>query len=214
MIKISENLNKLSKRLSPLFVVGGFVRDSLLGQSPTDVDLAAPHTLDQVILVLGKDKVIIKNKALGTAQIIFNGQTYEYSTFRVEEYIGGKHNPKKAGFTKDILLDAKRRDFCVNAIYFDLQNKKLIDPFGGVQDIKNKTLRMVENSLEFDGIRILRLIRFAVELGFEIESNTWVAAKKYSLNLDAIKASAKQAEFDKISPQNRVLAEELLLKLL
>lgn len=204
---------KLSKRLCPLFVVGGFVRESLLGLKSADIDLAGPHTVDELISVLGQSCVVVKNKALNTAQIVFEGVTYEYSTFRIEEYVGGKHNPKKVSFVSNVLTDARRRDFSCNAIYYDLSNGKTIDPYNGARDIKNKTIRMIENSLEFDGVRILRMIRLALNLEFEIEPKTWAAAKKYSSNLDAISPAIKRVELRKINPQKLKQAEEMLNRL-
>lgn len=210
MIYISENLKNLSKELSPLYVVGGFMRDSLLGISSTDIDLAGIYTINELIDVLGKQSVVIKNKALNTAQIIFEGVTYEYSTFRKEEYAGGGHNPKKVEFVSDILIDAKRRDFSCNAIYYELHTKTIIDPYGGVLDIKNKLVRMIEDSLRFDGVRILRMIRLSVNLGFEIENQTWETAKRYASNLEHVTPISWKMEMSKINPQKAAEAERLL----
>ncbi len=204
-IEISSNLKNLSKLFpSELFIVGGFVRNSLLGIDLVDVDLCSSLTLDKVAKLLEGSPFSfkIKSKTLGTALITIENECYEYSVFR-KEYYGenGQHSPEKVEFITDIQEDAKRRDFTINAIYYDINKDEIIDFYHGVEDIKNKILRTVETPefvLSKDGARLLRLFRFQCELGFKIEKETLLTALKYAGNVKAISNERKLNEMGKI----------------
>lgn len=190
ILKISHNLSKLSSILSkPIYIVGGFVRNSLLGISVEDVDICGELTIEELSDQLKDSKysVKIKNKFVGTALIECGEEKYEYSTFRVEYYKeGGAHLPEKVKFVSDIKEDAKRRDFTCNCIYYDIKNDKFIDFYNGIQDIKNKVLKTIETPdhvFAHDGLRILRMFRFQCELNFKIDKQTFYSAIKYSKNV-------------------------------
>ena len=210
--KISNTLFQLAQCFPqeyPLYIVGGFVRDCILGNnaSLTDVDLACalnPQELKE--LLIGSEFSVIPNsEKLGT-MLIRNSKTkegFEYTAFRTDSYPldSGKHSPDEVLFTKDIILDAKRRDFKCNAVYFDIKNREIIDPLNGIKDIENKILDCViepEETLSQDGLRILRLIRFQSTLGFEISQNTFYAAMKMINRLQDIKVERIQIELKKI----------------
>lgn len=190
LIEISENLKKLAKLIPcELYVVGGFVRNTIMQIEKDDVDICSALTVDEIEQLL-KDtafKVKIKSKTLGSALISIKDEKYEYTTFRKDYYPnGGQHLPEKVQFVKDVKEDAKRRDFSCNAIYYDIKNDKILDFYDGINDIKHKILKTVETPeevLSHDGLRILRLFRFQCELNFKIDKQTLQSAIKYKNNL-------------------------------
>ncbi|MCL2675256.1 MAG: HD domain-containing protein [Firmicutes bacterium] len=183
----------------PVYAVGGLIRNALLGFEGGDLDVCGAYPIEDVC---GNGvKFVPINKKLGTAEIPYKGFKFEYSRFRTERYDeSGAHSPVSVSFDADLADDAKRRDFTVNAIYYDIKNDKIIDPLGGMDDIKTKTLRAHEAEKTFasDGLRLMRLCRFAAELGFEIESATYKTAKKFMHKLFGIAAERKRDELDKI----------------
>lgn len=190
LIEISENLKKLAKLIPcELYVVGGFIRNTIMQIEKDDVDICSALTVDEIEQLL-KDtafKVKIKSKTLGSALISIKDEKYEYTTFRKDYYPnGGQHLPEKVQFIKDVKEDAKRRDFSCNAIYYDIKNDKILDFYDGINDIKHKILKTVETPeevLSHDGLRILRLFRFQCELNFKIDKQTLQSAIKYKNNL-------------------------------
>ena len=182
-----------------VYVVGGFVRNSLCGYKCTDIDIAGPMPA-LALRLPPRATMTMVNHRMGTAQIIYDGVKYEYTPFRVEVYgEGGEHTPVRVSFTTDLTADASRRDFCCNAIYYDVKNDEIIDPLGGVRDAQLKILRGCNKHVfESDGLRLLRLVRLAAELEFKIEGETAQAAKAMSDNLKDITAERKHVELDKI----------------
>lgn len=203
-IEISENLKKLASALpKPLYIVGGFVRDHILGYKTDDIDIASECKVDEMLKVcasLGyKAKVV--NEKLGTILIIKDDEKYEYTPFRVENYIRGQHSPESVEFVSDIGVDCKRRDFTANCIYYNVLSGEVFDPYGGVQDIQNKKIKCVETPVKVfssDGLRILRLVRFACALGFTIDKSTIKTAKEMTFQLRDISGEWKKKELDQI----------------
>lgn len=202
-IEIPENLEKLAEKLSSkaeLFVVGGYVRNAILGIGGTDVDLCSKLTPDELKNILkGTDYVVVdKNKKLGTVTIEIDNEIYEHTTFRSEEYEeGGKHSPCVVNFVDDIREDAKRRDFTINAIYYSITKRKIIDIYSGVYDLEKRRVKAIETPeyvFANDGLRILRMIRLACELDFKIETHTYNTANKMSYHLNDISGPRKQKE--------------------
>lgn len=182
-----------------VYVVGGYVRNSLCGYKCTDIDIAGP--LPALALNLPPHTSMnMVNHRMGTAQLVHDGVTYEYTPFRVEVYnAGGEHTPAQVRFTTDLNADAARRDFCCNAIYYDVKRDEIIDPFNGVRDVEQKILRGCSKRVfESDGLRLLRLVRLAAELGFRIEGETAAAAKAMNTQLNDITCERKRIELDKI----------------
>lgn len=202
-IKLPENVEKLAEKLSSkaeLFVVGGYVRNAILGIYGTDVDLCSKLTSDELKAIL-KDTdfvVVDKNKKLGTLLIEIGSEVYEYTTFRSEEYEeGGKHSPCVVNFVDDIREDAKRRDFTINAIYYSITKRKIIDIYSGLYDLAKHRVKAIETPeyvFANDGLRILRMIRLACELDFKIETHTFNIANKMSYHLNDISGPRKQKE--------------------
>ncbi len=206
-IKISKKLYKLAKIFgheNPLFVVGGYVRNKVAKVYDSDVDLACNLKIEDVekLLAGSRYKFCVKNKALGTAIISCGKEEYEYSTFRNEFYKGeGEHTPEVINFDASIVEDVKRRDFTVNALYYNILDGEIEDFYGGLNDIKTKHIRTVEDPeyvMQNDGVRILRMIRLACELNYFVDDATFAAACKYKDNLNNISQDRLRTEFLKI----------------
>ena len=176
-IKIPVILQKMNnifeKNGFKAYLVGGAVRDMFKNKEASDWDVATDATPEQVISAF--KKVIPTGIAHGTVTVHFMGEEIEVTTFRIEQgYSDGRH-PDKVSYASDIEEDLSRRDFTMNAIAVSLKDGSIVDPFNGKADIKNKVIRSVGNPLERfneDGLRPIRAIRFASQLGFEIETNT------------------------------------------
>jgi hypothetical protein len=145
-----------------LYVVGGAVRDALLGKQPKDFDLATDAIPDKVEEIMTKAgfKTLPTGKVFGVINVFTDQGEYEIATFRSDETKGRKPEVK-IGAT--IEFDAARRDLRINALYYDIDNKEIIDLVGGLEDLKNGTIRMVGNPqerFEEDPLRILRFFRF------------------------------------------------------
>ena len=176
-----------------LYIVGGYVRDSLLGKQPYDLDICSELQIQKVKEILKNSdyKYKTKNSTLGTAVIECNNRLFEYTCFRTEKYaMNGTHTPTNVEFVKDIKVDAARRDFYVNALYFDIINNKVVDPLNkGLTDLENKRLTVIpRNTCAFceDAARMLRLIKFSAIMNFSIDNETMNLAKKYSILLNNI----------------------------
>jgi putative nucleotidyltransferase with HDIG domain len=171
------------------FLVGGSVRDIILGKEPNDYDIATnayPEDIQKIF-----DKSIPTGAKFGTMIVLIpdeNNENHEIeiTTYRSEaDYIGGRW-PAKVTYTKTIQEDLARRDFTINAIALrlddnTLENEDIVDPFNGIADLEAKTIRAVGNPVERfseDGLRALRACRLAANLNFEIESQTFDAIKK------------------------------------
>ena len=205
-IILPENLIKLSEVCpSALFAVGGYVRNYLINDSLSDdIDIAAACTVEEIenaANVCGF-KVVAEYKRTGTV-VIFDGERkYEYTRFRTDSYArGGAHEPISTEFTDDVTVDALRRDFKCNAVYYDIKKGEIVDPLSGVTDIKNKildTVREPEAVFKSDGLRLMRLCRFAAELGFTPTEGALRGAKKYAENVKDVAPERIYDELKKI----------------
>lgn len=195
-MEVCEELEILSKEFNKkgfkLYIVGGFVRDSLLGYKNEDIDIASSMPCEKVIDICKKLKIKTTsiNQHLGTIQLKYNNRKFEYTRFREESYdLHGTHSPDSVSFVDDIAIDTLRRDFTINSIYYDIENNNLIDKSGGQKDLENKLIRTTNNpekTLHDDGLRILRAIRFASTLDFSYEKKTKHALSKFAANLNLI----------------------------
>lgn len=205
-MEISKNLESLSNSFKKvnyqLYIVGGFVRDSLLGFNPTDIDISSNAPIEVVLEICNKHNFVCKviNKTLGTLQISKGSDTFEYTRFRVDSY-GTGHTPKSVTFVDDIVTDAKRRDLTINAIYYDIANKKIVDPLNGEKDLKNNIIRTCQSpqiTLKDDGLRILRTIRISSMLGFKMERHTLKGLFHFRENLLLISKERILSEIKKL----------------
>ena len=201
IFEIPDSLRKLNEMSScPIYAVGGFVRNKIAGLGETDIDIAGP-AVAEALGISRRFQTKIVNYKLGTAVIRYNDDKYEYTPFRVERYApGGEHTPVEVRFTTDLRQDAMRRDFTCNSIYYDITNDKIIDPLNGTADIEKKIIRSYNPQRTFssDGLRILRMIRLAVETGFKIDGETAKAAKANAPLLRDISAERRRDELNRI----------------
>lgn len=182
-IKIPTLLKKFSLNLITAgfeaYLVGGAVRDIFLGKEASDWDIATNATPEQVSQLY--KKVIPTGISHGTVTVLYKNEKIEVTTFRTEaDYSDGRH-PDKIEYAATIEEDLSRRDFTMNAIALSLEDGKIVDPFEGQIDIKNKIIRTCGNPDERfneDGLRPIRAIRFASQLNFDIEEKTLEAIPK------------------------------------
>jgi len=206
MLYSPPSLTELAKKLNrPIYIVGGYVRNQLCNLQPAannqspDIDIAGDF--DGQLLKKAGARIAIINKKLGTMWIEYKGNRFEYTPFRTEEYAsGGHHSPINIEFISDINKDARRRDFTANSIYYDVLNQKIVDPLCGTHDAKNKILRCneAESVFKSDGLRLMRLVRLASELGYEIDEKTKETAFRFRHQLNDISAERKRDELNKI----------------
>ena len=180
------------------YAVGGCVRDSILGRIPNDWDITTSATPQQVKkLFLRTVDTGIQH---GTVTVLMGKEGYEVTTYRVDgEYEDARH-PKEVTFTANLEEDLRRRDFTINAMAYNDQ-VRLVDVFGGMQDLNHHLIRCVgdpEERFSEDALRILRAVRFSAQLNFPIESATADAIRKLAPNLQNISAERIQAELVKL----------------
>lgn len=179
-IVIPEHILCLMKRIEQngeeVYIVGGSLRDLLLGNIPNDYDLATsalPETTENIFF---DHRVITTGIKHGTVTVMEEGEPIEITTFRIDGQYSDSRHPDGVTFTKRIEEDLSRRDFTVNAMAYH-PAVGLVDPFGGQKDLKEKILRTVgdaELRFEEDALRILRAFRFCAQLDFEMEEKTLV----------------------------------------
>ena len=165
------------------YVVGGSIRDILIGKNVYDWDITTDASCEQIEKLF--KKTLPTGIKYGTITVLLDDGNYEITTFRCDEKYSDGRRPDKVTFTKNINEDLSRRDFTVNAIAYDPVNNLLVDPFDGQKDIKNRVLRAVGDPLmrlSEDGLRAMRACRFAAKLGFDIEEKTLDAISK-TLNI-------------------------------
>lgn len=171
---VKEALEKLDRAGFTAFVVGGSVRDFLLGRPTKDHDIATsadPDTLAELF-----PHAVMVGKAFGVIKIPVEGYPYplEIASFRKESGYTDFRHPKKVEFA-DIFEDARRRDFTINAFYYDSKTRRILDQVDGFRDLESGTIRAIGDPMERfqeDALRLIRAVRFSALLGFEIESST------------------------------------------
>ena len=180
------------------YVVGGCVRDSVLGRDPHDWDITTSASPEQVKEIF--DRTIDTGIQHGTVTVMIDREGYEVTTYRIDgEYEDGRH-PKEVCFTSSLEEDLKRRDFTMNAMAYN-PSKGLVDLFGGMDDMENHVIRCVGNPMERfqeDALRIMRAVRFSAQLGFAIDDSTRQAITALAPNLKYVSAERIQAELVKL----------------
>ena len=182
------------------YVVGGCVRDSLLGLTPHDWDLCTSALPQQGMELFGEEKCIPTGLQHGTVTVKQGGRLYEITTFRTEgTYTDGRH-PDEVHFVPDVREDLARRDFTINAMAYN-EKEGLVDPFGGQTDLQSGILRAVgvpHQRFTEDALRILRLYRFAARFGFSIDPPTAQAAQELCAHLDCVSVERIEEELAKL----------------
>lgn len=181
-------LSKLKENGYQAYVVGGAVRDFLMGKTPHDYDLTSDALPSQISDVFKDFYQEHSGEKHGTIRVIIDHKPIEITTFRCDEGYTDYRRPDNVKFVKDVYIDSKRRDFSINAFYYS--EGHIYDFHEGLEDLNNKVIKTIGNpSTRFheDALRILRAIRFSAKLGYEIESKTKTALLdcKEELNLIA-----------------------------
>lgn len=196
----AELLDTLHRAGYAAYVVGGCVRDSLLGLTPHDWDLCTSALPQQVMELFGAQRCIPTGLQHGTVTVKQSGALYEITTFRTEgTYTDGRH-PDEVHFVPDVREDLARRDFTINAMAYN-EKEGLVDPFGGQADLQSGIVRAVgvpRQRFTEDALRILRLYRFAARFGFAIDPPTAQAAQKLCAHLDCVSVERIEEELAKL----------------
>ena len=196
----AELLDTLHRAGYAAYVVGGCVRDSLLGLTPHDWDLCTSALPQQGMELFGEEKCIPTGLQHGTVTVKQGGGLYEITTFRTEgTYTDGRH-PDEVHFVPDVREDLARRDFTINAMAYNAK-EGLVDPFGGQADLQSGILRAVgvpHQRFTEDALRILRLYRFAARFGFAIDPPTAQAAQELCAHLDCVSVERIEEELAKL----------------
>lgn len=197
---VGEIFSRFSRAGEEAYIVGGSVRDALLGIEPNDFDIATSATPEKTIEIFSDKHVIETGLKHGTVTVIFNGEPVEITTFRVDGSYSDSRRPDSVAFTRRIEDDLSRRDFTVNAMAFN-EERGIVDVFGGQADLKARVIRAVrEPRLRFseDALRIMRAFRFSAQLGFSIEENTLTDAEYTRDGLSKIARERICTEFIKL----------------
>lgn len=204
MLEISKGakaaLDLLHKNGYEAYLVGGCVRDMVMGVSPHDFDITTSATPEQMKDVFSGCQIVETGIKHGTLTFVYEKEPVEITTYRIEgEYKDNRH-PETVEFTKRLDFDLSRRDFTMNALVYN-EREGIKDLFGGLDDIKNGVVRAIgvaENRFREDALRILRAMRFASTLGFEIEKETKAAMIKCAPLLNNISGERISAELNKL----------------
>jgi putative nucleotidyltransferase with HDIG domain len=185
------------------YLVGGAVRDMLRTEKLHDWDIATDALPEEVISIFraAKGKVIPTGIKHGTVTLLYKNHSVEITTFRTESSYSDGRRPDEVSYTSNLEEDLSRRDFTMNAIALRLPKGDITDPFGGAKDIKAKIIRCVGSASERfneDGLRPLRAVRFAAQLGFEIEKNTLEAIPAALSTSAKVSNERVRDELDKI----------------
>lgn len=210
--KVRYILNKLKENQFEGYAVGGCVRDSVLGRIPKDWDITTSAKPEQVKQIFRK--TVDTGIQHGTVTVIIQGEGFEVTTYRVDGVYEDHRHPEKVEFTPNLEEDLKRRDFTINAMAYNPE-RGIVDLFDGMGDIRKKCIRCVGNPEERfseDALRMLRGIRFAGQLGFDIEEKTLEAVGKLSDTIEKVSAERIRVELTKLllsqSPDKLFLAEK------
>ncbi len=203
---LPENLIRLAEDCPyPLYVVGGRVRDFIAGlkADKLDTDICAPVDAEDFVARAKNAGFNIDAvyKNTGTVKLSFGDEDYEFTSFRSDEYVRGIHRPVNTFFTDDIYLDARRRDFKCNAVYYDIKKGKFVDPLDGIDDIKNRemsTVAAAEKVFGEDGLRLMRLARISAETGFTPTEECLDGARQNAGLIADIAPERIWAELDRI----------------
>lgn len=224
-IPIPAQLQALARRFADagatLYGVGGMVRSPLLGKPVSDYDTCSALLPERVqeLCRAWDIRCVDTGARFGTMTLLLSGGfKTEHTTFRSDVYAtGGAHQPQEVRFSGSLITDARRRDFTVNAMYVDLLTGGILDPTGGLADLAARRIRATTADpgliLRDDGLRILRMVRFAALLDFSVDPATQAAAAEYAAGLRDISAERVRDELYRLmaaEPGPLVRALELL----
>lgn len=196
--KAEQILHTLHKNGYEAYVVGGCVRDSILGREPGDWDITTSASPERVKRLF--PRTVDTGIEHGTVTVLEDGEAFEVTTYRIDGIYEDCRHPKEVVFTSDLLEDLKRRDFTINAMAYSRESG-LVDAFGGLEDMKNRRIRCVGDPAERfseDALRMMRAVRFAAQLGFSVDAGTEEAIRAMAPNLARISAERIQTELVKL----------------
>lgn len=211
--KVERIISTLNAHGFDAYAVGGCIRDAILARSPDDWDITTSALPYQVKALFARtvDTGILH----GTVTVLLKREGFEVTTYRIDgEYLDGRH-PKEVVFTPSLSEDLKRRDFTINAMAYSKQSG-LVDLFGGMEDLQKKRIRCVGEAKERfkeDALRILRAVRFAAQLNFEIEEGTKAAIRELAPNLSKISAERIRTELVKLLKSDHPQKIQILYEL-
>jgi len=200
---VKKILAKLNKWGYEAYIVGGCVRDYLMGINPSDWDITMSATPDQAKAIFRK--TVDTGIEHGTITVVINRENYELTTYRIDgEYLDNRR-PSNVMFSNSLTEDLSRRDFTINSIaYSDIDGIR--DPFEGIDDIKSGIIKCVGNAdcrFKEDALRMLRALRFSAQLGFSIENETYTAILNNAPLIKNISIERVRDEFRKILMSDR-----------
>lgn len=196
-LEVREIINTIEEHSCQAYVVGGCVRDSILGRIPGDWDITTSARPEQVKTFFAK--TVDTGIKHGTVTVMVGKNGYEVTTYRIDgEYKDGRH-PESVEFSVKLVDDLKRRDFTINAMAYN-DSVGLVDEFDGIGDLERKLVKCVGNPVERfseDALRMMRAIRFSAQLGFEIDKETFLAIRTLSDTIKQVSMERIQVELVK-----------------
>lgn len=209
---VQHILNTLQENNHQAFIVGGCVRDSILGKMPSDWDIATDAVPEKVKQLF--PKTADTGIRHGTVTVLIGGNSCEVTTYRIDgEYLDFR-KPQSVSFTSSIVEDLSRRDFTINAIAYNPQ-EGIVDPFGGIGDIEKGIIKTVGNPdkrFSEDALRMLRAVRFSAQLGFSIDESTLGSIGRNCRLIENISAERIRDELTKILLSDNPLHFSLLME--
>ena len=201
---INTIINLLNLRGHSAYMVGGCVRDALLGRKAYDFDITTSALPQEIKEALCNFKTIDTGIEHGTVTVVTDGGSVEITTYRIDGKYTDNRHPDKVEFTSSLQEDLSRRDFTINALAYN-DTDGLIDLFGGIDDLKSGVIRAIGDAkmrFKEDALRILRAVRFCAQLGFSVEENTSRAMLEMCNLLTNISRERVKAEIEKalVSP--------------
>lgn len=205
-------IQELEKCGYEAYMVGGAVRDSILGRPIHDYDICTSATPGEILEAFPNEEVIPTGLKHGTVTILINKEPYEVTTYRIDGAYSDNRRPDNVTFTKSLVEDLRRRDFTINAMAYNPKTG-LIDPFNGMEDIKYEKIRCVgsaKDRFNEDALRILRAIRFEAQLGFASFPETMFEIERQYERLNSISVERINSEFCKIVASDQFCVELVL----
>ena len=203
--KVKYIIDKIHENNFEAYIVGGCVRDAILGIKPNDYDITTNATPKTIKNIFRGFKCIETGIEHGTISVVIDEEIYEITTYRIEGEYKDHRRPKNVDFTNKLEEDLKRRDFTINAMAYN-ENERLVDLFGGKRDIENKIIKTVGNPYDRfneDGLRMIRAIRFSSKLDFQIEKDTLLAIYDNATIIKNISLERITDEFNKVMLSNK-----------
>lgn len=212
--KALEILKKLENNNYEAYIVGGYTRDTLLKRKTNDIDICTSATPKEILEIF--DNVIISDMQYGSVIIAYKGYNFDVTTFRREIKYESNRKPVKIKYIKDLKKDLLRRDFTINTLCMN-SKREIIDVLNVRQDLEDRVLKTVGNPryrVREDALRILRCVRFATILEFDIDPKTKHFLSKYGFLLRNLSMNRKKEELDKIFlSKNKERGRSLLIDL-